>query len=159
MPTPSPAVGGIQVGASYAPDGSVAEQMAASATYTQSLGDASVSLNVGYEVADDGDASNPSDLNAGASIVVGDIQVSGGMRDSEGGPGGASMHTDVGATVAMGALTLGAGWANQDSGTNMYALSAGYPLGEGVQLGMQLDFGDNGSTDWVQFMIGTGITF
>ena len=26
----------------------------------------------------------------------------------------------------------------------MYALGAAYPLGEGVQLGMQLDFGDAG---------------
>ena len=41
----------------------------------------------------------------------------------------------------------------------MYALGAGYPLGEGVQLDMQLDFGDDGSDEWVQFMIGTAISF
>ena len=41
----------------------------------------------------------------------------------------------------------------------MYALGAAYPLGEGVQLDVQLDFGDNDGTEWVQFMVGTAISF
>ncbi len=48
----------------------------------------------------------------------------------------------------------------------MYALGAAYPLGEGVQLDVQVDWGDRAddgdpATDdeWVQFMIGTSIAF
>ena len=71
-----------------------------------------------------------------------------------------------------GSLTVSAGWASHEqpgpgNDTNMYAFGAAYPLGEGVQLDVQLDFGDrednmNGNTDdedWVQFMIGTAISF
>ena len=204
----SPSVGGIQLGLSYAPDNSAADdQIAAAATFTQDLGDASVSLNVGYEtgsvaatkdstvtvldpVTHDGALSpvtafipgelerSPSDLNAGVSISVGDITLSGGMRSSDSGHAmgdGESMLIDVGASMAMGALTVSAGWASHDRpkvgadagrDTNMYALGASYPLGEGVQLDVQVDWGDldndnNPTTDdeWVQFMIGTAISF
>ena len=154
----SPSVGGIKVGASYAPDGTVNEQIAAALTYSQDLGDASVSINVGYETGDDGDDDAPTDLNAGASIAVGDITLSGGMRDSSGGDDGDHMQTDVGASMAMGALSVSAGWGSTEN-TDMYALGAAYPLGEGVQLDMQLDFGDDGSDEWVQFMIGTVVSF
>ena len=159
----SPSLGGIQVGASYAPDGTVSEQIAAGLTFTQDLGDASVSINVGYETADDGDEDSPTDLNAGASISVGDITLSGGMRDSSGGTAGDHMQTDVGASIAMGAATLSAGWGSSED-ANMYALGAAYPLGEGVQLDVQLDFGNDDNKDapddeWVQFMIGTAISF
>ena len=203
----SPSVGGIQLGLSYAPDNSAADdQIAAAATFTQDLGDASVSLNVGYEtgsvaaikagtriVFDEmahGERHlveepipyeperSPSDLNAGVSISVGDITLSGGMRSSDSGHAmgdGESMLIDVGASMAMGALTVSAGWASHDRpkvgadadrDTNMYALGASYPLGEGVQLDVQVDWGDldndnNATTDdeWVQFMIGTAISF
>ena len=160
----SPSVGGIQLGLSYAPDGgSGDDQTSAAATFTQDLGDASVSINVGYETADAGGMS-PSDLNAGASISVGDITLSGGMKDSDDGNGGGDMLMDIGASVAMGSLTLSAGWASSDT-TDMFAFAAAYPLGEGVQLGMQVDFGEQPmkATDpdgeWVQFMIGTAVSF
>ena len=165
----SPSVGGIQLGLSYAPDaGTADDQASAAATFTQDLGDASVSINVGYETRDAGGAS-PSDLNAGASISVGDVTLSGGMKDSDDDAGGGGMLMDVGASVAMGSLTLSAGWANSDT-TDMYAFAAAYPLGEGVQLGVQLDFGDRPTHDadgvevdpdgeWVQFMIGTAVSF
>ena len=176
----SPSLGGIQVGLSYAPDNASADdQVAAAAKFTTGLGDASVSVNVGYETGDAGGGRSPSDLNAGASISVGDITLSGGMRDSDTGAAmgaGESMLVDVGASVAMGALTVSAGWASYDQSkameamgmrdTNMYALGAAYPLGEGVQLDVQVDFGDweddgNPATDddWVQFMVGTAISF
>ena len=178
----SPAIAGITVAASYAPGGtataasvsddhdedgdhtvtaassSPSDQVSAALTFTQELGDASVSVNLGYEVANDGDGDGPEDLNAGASIAVGDITLSGGMRDSNDSAGNEVMHIDVGASLAMGPLTLSAGWGNTDT-TDMYALAAGYPLGEGVALDVQLDFGDDGTDEWVQFMIGTGITF
>ena len=171
----SPSLGGIQVGLSYAPDAAADDLAAAAATFTTGLGDASVSVNVGYETGDVGGVS-ASDLNAGASISVGDVTLSGGMRDSNTGAAmgaGESMLIDVGASMAMGALTVSAGWASHDQSTasgnrdtNMYALGAAYPLGEGVQLDVQLDFGDwdndnNPATDdeWVQFMIGTAINF
>ena len=161
----SPAVGGIQLGLSYAPDGgAVNEQASAAATFTQELGDASVSINVGYETGDAGGGMSPNDLNAGASISVGDITLAGGMRDSSDGNGNDSMQMDIGASVAMGALTLSAGWANTDT-SDMFALAAAYPLGEGVQLGLQLDFGEeamsatNPDGEWVQFMIGTAVSF
>ena len=160
----SPSVGGIQLGLSYAPDDGAADDRAsAAATFTQDLGDASVSVNVGYESADVGGMS-PSDLNAGASISVGDITLSGGMKDSDDGAGGESTLMDIGASVAMGSLTLSAGWANSDT-TDMFAFAAAYPLGEGVQLGAQVDFGEQPTSDadpdgeWVQFMIGTAISF
>ena len=171
----SPSVGGIQIGLSYAPDAEVDDVVAAAATFTQDLGDASVSVNVGYETGDAAGGVSPSDLNAGASISVGDITLSGGMRDSDTGAAmgaGESMLVDVGASMAMGSLTVSAGWASHEqpgpgNDTNMYAFGAAYPLGEGVQLDVQLDFGDrednmNGNTDdedWVQFMIGTAISF
>ena len=178
----SPAIAGITVAASYAPGGTVtaasvsddhnedsnhtvtaassspSDQVSAALTFTQELGDASVSVNLGYEVASDGDGDGPEDLNAGASIAVGDITLSGGMRDSNDSVGNEVMHIDVGASLAMGPLTLSAGWGNTDT-TDMYALAAGYPLGEGVALDVQVDFGDDGTDEWVQFMIGTGITF
>ncbi len=161
----SPSVGGIQLGLSYAPDaGTADDQASAAATFTQDLGDASVSINVGYETRDAGGAS-PSDLNAGASISVGDVTLSGGMKDTDDGAGGGGMLMDVGASVAMGSLTLSAGWANSDT-TDMFAFAAAYPLGEGVQLGMQVDFGEepmdpdgNADGEWVQFMIGTAVSF
>lgn len=149
----SPSVGGISLAASYAPGGGASDQISGALTFTQDLGDASVNLNVGYEVASMG-SDSPTDLNAGASVAVGDITVSGGMWDVEGG----DMQMDVGASMAMGALTLSAGWGNTAT-SDMYALAAGYPLGEGVALDMQLDFGENDGEEWVQFMIGTGITF
>jgi hypothetical protein len=156
----SPSVGGIQLGLSYAPDdGATNDRASAAATFTQALGDASVSVNVGYETADAGN-----DLNAGASISIGDITLSGGMKDSDDGNGGGDMLMDIGASVAMGSLTLSAGWANSDT-TDMFAFAAAYPLGEGVQLGMQVDFGDRPISDedpdgaWVQFMIGTAVSF
>ena len=156
----SPAVGGITLAASYAPGSAAAsDQISAALTFTQDLGDASVSLNVGYETASGAGDTSPTDLNAGASVAIGDITVSGGMWDADADDGmGSAMQMDIGATVAMGALTLGAGWASTDS-TDMYALAAQYPLGEGVALDTQLDFGDDGTDEWVQFMIGTGITF
>ena len=161
----SPSLGGAQIGVSYAPDGAASESIAAALTFTQGLGDASVSVNVGYETADK-DGMSPTDLNAGASVSVGDITVSGGMRDSSDGNGKESLQSDIGASLAMGALSVSAGWASTDT-TNMYALGAAYPLGEGVQLDLQLDFGDNDKPDasegevdeWVQFMIGTAISF
>ena len=172
----SPSVGGIQLGLSYAPDGgSGDDQTSAAATFTQDLGDASVSINVGYETADAGGNVSPSDLNAGASVSVGDITLSGGMKDSDNGMGGESTMTDIGASVAMGSLTLSAGWANHEyadgTSSNGYAVAAAYPLGEGVQLGVQVDFGDRHDVvdsegaiidpdgEWVQFMIGTAVSF
>ena len=161
----SPSVGGIQLGLSYAPDaGTADDQASAAATFTQALGDASVSINVGYETRDEGSNVSSSELNAGASISVGDITLSGGMEDSDDGEGSETMVMDIGASVAMGPLTLSAGWANSDT-TDMYAFAAAYPLGEGVQLGAQVDFGERPESmedpdgEWVQFMIGTAISF
>jgi hypothetical protein len=177
----SPSVGGIQIGASYAPGGTETaaapglnedmddvvvtpasstptDQIAAALTFTQALGDASVSINVGYETGNYGAGNSPSDLNAGASVALGGITVSGGVRDSDDDNGGESMQTEFGASMAMGAVSLSAGWGSTDS-TDMYALGAAYPLGEGVALETQLDFGDNGTDEWVQFMIGTVIGF
>ena len=153
----TPSVGGIQVGVSYAPDGAAADQLAAAATFSQDLGVGSVSINVGYETADAGGAS-ATDLNAGLSLSIDDITLSGGMRDSDDGNGKESTQTDVGAVVTMGALTVSAGWGSKDT-SDMYALGAAYPLGPGVQLDTQLDFGDDGTDEWVQFMIGTAISF
>jgi hypothetical protein len=160
----SPTISGIQVGASYAPRGAaVNEQMSVAATLTQGLGNASVSVNLGYETGDNGDGTSTEDLNAGLSISVDDITLSGGMLDSDNGMGGKAQITDIGATVAMGPLSLSAGWGSTDT-TNMYALGASYPLGEGVALEAQLDFGDRPATDtqddeWVQFMAGVAINF
>ena len=185
----SPSVGGITLAASYAPGGtstpavfairnagdceledhvtveslcveglapttSPTDQISAALTYTQELGDISASVNLGYETASGAGNTSPTDLNAGASLAMGDITVSGGMWDVEGG----AMQMDIGASMAMGALSLSVGWGNTDS-TDMYAIGASYPLGEGVALDTQLDFGDDGTDQWVQFMIGTGITF
>ena len=170
----TPALGGLSIAVSYAPDGSDAKaatadspavpaannQMAGALSYSQGLGDANVSVNVGYERAERGN-NNPTDMNAGISISVDDVSVGGGMRRSEAGDNGLSTtQYDVGATVSMGAATLGVGWGGTDT-SNMYALGVAYPLGEGVQLDMQLDFGetDAADSDWVQFMIGTAISF
>jgi hypothetical protein len=162
----SPDIGGIKVGASYAPNGSVNEQMAVAATVTQGLGDASVSVNLGYETGDNADGTSTEDLNAGLSISIDDVTLSGGMLDSDNGMGSEATITDIGASVAMGPMTLSAGWGSTDT-TNMYALGAAYPLGEGVQLDVQLDFGNNDMPDaaegeedeWVQFMAGVAINF
>ena len=170
----APSVGGIQLGLSYAPDGAmtaaagggdVENEVSVAATFSQDLGVGEVSLNVGFETASPAAGGDSVDtLNAGGSLAVGDIMVSGGMRDDS----NDDMYMDVGASLAMGALSVSAQWANSDNSrgsTNMYALGAGYPLGEGVQLNAQVDFGDHppaGATDdgeWVQFMIGTTISF
>ena len=160
----SPSISGIQVGASYAPDGAVSEQMSVAATLTQGLGDASVSVNLGYETGENADGSSAEDLNAGLSVSIDDITLSGGMRDSDNGMGGETLVSDIGATVAMGPMTLSAGWGSSDT-TNMYAFGASYPLGEGVQLDLQLDLGDNDmpaadeDDEWVQFMAGVAVNF
>ena len=165
----SPVVSGIQIGASYAPRGGhatnpVDEQMAVGATLTQGLGDASVSVNLGYETGENADGSSTEDLNAGLSISIDDITLSGGMLDSDNGMGGEATITDIGVSVAMGPMTLSAGWGSTDT-TNMYAFGASYPLGEGVALEAQLDLGDNDAPvapdedEWVQFMAGVAINF
>ena len=158
----SPSISGIQVAASYAPDGNAAnpvnEQIAVAATMTQSLGDASVSVNLGYEIADEAGA-RPTDLNAGVSIAIDDITVGGGVRLSDDDMGGETRQSDVGASLAMGALTVSAQWAATDN-TDMFAFGAAYPLGEGVALETQIDFGEDAMGDeWAQFLIGTAINF
>ena len=80
------------------------------------------------------------------------------MRDSSNDNGMESMTMDVGATVAMGALSLSAGWNSADA-SDMFALGAAYPLGEGVQLDVQVDFGEADGSDWVQFLVGTAVNF
>ena len=167
----SPDIGGIKVGASYAPDGAmVNEQLAAGLTVTQGLGDASVSVNVGYETGDAGAGISTSDINAGLSVSIDDITLSGGILESDNGEGMADSEktiTDIGVSVAMGPMTLSAGWGSTDT-TNMYAFGASYPLGEGVALEAQLDLGDRPAMDaegmpqddeWVQFMAGVAVNF
>ena len=160
----SPTISGIQVGASYAPDGDVSEQISVAATLTQGLGNAGVSVNLGYETGENADGTSAEDLNAGLSVSIDDITLSGGMRDSDNGMGDETLVSDIGATLAMGPLTLSAGWGSSDT-TNMYAFGAAYPLGEGVQLDVQLDLGDNDAPaegdddEWVQFMAGVAINF
>ena len=168
----SPTISGIQVGASYAPDGTINdgatadEQIAVAATLTQGLGDISVSANLGYETADKA-GNRPTDINAGLSIGMGEISFGGGVRLSDNDSGTEVRQSDVGATLAMGALTVGAQWAATDT-TNMYALGAAYPLGEGVAFEAQLDFGDRPAMNadgmpqddnWVQFLAGVAINF
>ena len=136
------------------------DQLAVSATFTQDMGVGQVSINVGYETGRMNNGASPSILNAGASVAVGDITVSGGMSETDGG----AMNTDVGAVMSMGALSLSAAWGGTNS-SDMYALGAGYPLGPGVALDVQLDFGSRAVSAadpdgaWVQFMIGTSIAF
>ena len=164
----SPSISGIQVGLSYAPDGSVNEQIAVGATVTQGLGDASVSVNLGYETGDAGAGISTEDINAGLSVSIDDITLSGGIRESDDGMAdGESTVTDIGASVAMGPMTLSAGWGSTDT-TNIYAFGASYPLGEGVALEAQLDLGDRPAMDadgmaqddeWVQFMAGVAVNF
>jgi hypothetical protein len=122
-----------------------------------------VSVNIGYEVADSAGA-RPTDINAGLSIGIDDITVGGGVRLSDDDMGNETRQSDVGASLAMGALTVSAQWAATDT-TNMYAFGAAYPLGEGVALEAQVDFGDRDmpaadqDADWVQFLAGVAINF
>ena len=158
----SPHVGGIQIGLSYAPTGTdLNEQIAAGATFTQNIAGGSVSINAGYET---GGAmmSDSTVLNAGASFTIDNITIGGGMKRGENLMGKEVQEMDVGASLAMGSLTVGAQWASKDDtlvDTNMFALGGAYPLGTGVALEAQLDFNDDGTDDWVQLMIGTAINF
>ena len=163
----SPMFSMAQLGLSYAPDGQVDpepdgdpaanEQIAAAITFSPELGDIGVSLNFGYETADI-DGVDVEEFNGGMELAIDQITFGGGLRASTDAGGADTTEIDIGATVAMGDVTLGIGWGGTET-TDMYAAGASYPLSENVALEAQLDTTDDGTEEQVQLLVGAAFSF
>ena len=166
-----------------------AEQLAVGAAYAQSFEGVNIRLAAGYESYEaefnqnapcDGSIfalnCEPESVHFGATVGMGDISVGGGYLRTD--ITNTLQRTDyeVGVSMATGGpLVLGAvmgkrtteranpvGTPISDSEVDRYALNGSLALGPGVDLQAQIDTGslDEGrSNDWVQFMIGTAVTF
>ncbi len=161
-----------------------AEQLAVGAAYAQSFEGVNIRLAAGYESYEaeiNQGAScpgssplrncKPESVHFGATVGMGDISVGGGWLQTD--TSNTLQRTDyeVGASWATGGpLVLGAVMGKRTSETvsgrdtevDRYALNGSLALGPGVDLQAQIDTGslDEGrSNDWVQFMIGTAVTF
>ncbi len=118
---------------------------------------------------------SPETLNFGATIGFGAFSVGGGWMQRD-----VTDHTsytamDFGASWSDGPMTLGAVYGSSeteatggDASVERFALNGTYALGPGVDIQAQLDFGESDAAgppnaamdnDWVQFMIGSAVTF
>ena len=118
---------------------------------------------------------DPETVQFGLSMSFGDFSFGGGWQESDASETTKSSVMDFGVGYSMGAMSLAAmygqantGAPNGDSETTRYGVNGSYALGAGVAVEAQLDFGEYDAAgpkdptsdyDWVQFMIGTAISF
>ena len=152
----TPALGGLSVAVSYAPegsgearaggipDGSSARSAYATAVETDdeiaSIGiryDGSMGMDMGVAAAagwtqfDD----NTDGMNVGLSLSMGSFGVGGSYMDREVDTGADPEPTyDLGATYSDGPMTLGVSWITQDEVADLYRLQLAYDLGAGVSV-------------------------
>ena len=134
-----------------------------------------------YTFADPGSAGpraancSPETLNFGATIGFGAFSVGGGWMQRDVTDNTSYTAMDFGVSWSDGPMTLGAVYGSSeteatggDASVERFALNGTYALGPGVDIQAQLDFGESDAAgppnaamdnDWVQFMIGSAVTF
>ena len=168
-------------------DGEYKNHIGVGATFSQGFAGGSVSLSAGYEAYDAEVPSgmscatvgrtncDPETVQFGLSISFGDYSFGGGWQGSDTSDTTENSVMDLGVGWGSGPMRLAAmyGQASEevmgggDKETTRYGVNGSYALGAGVDVQAQLDFGeyDSGAMDptkdfdWVQFMIGTSVSF
>ena len=165
----TPALGGLSVGISYAPEGDTearaggassayaiavdTDDQVASAgiRYDGSMGmDMGIAAAVGWTQFND----NEDGMNVGLSLSMGSFAVGGSYMDRDVDMGVDPEPTyDIGATYSDGPMTLGVSWITQDMNADLYRLQLAYDLGAGVSvnsaIGIDQPEADNDDTTFV----------
>ena len=175
----SPVFNGISLAASYAPEdttnsyggtgtadpGQNSEGVSAALSYSVDVMGGSFSGNVGYEgYTNEGNGQDPEGLRYGASISIDQIALGGAVYDQEIG-GVSSSKSDIGMSWTDGPLMLGVQYGdNEGTNSNIVAFNANYNVGPGIDIGLQIGAGEDGSgggdpKDFTQFLLGTMFNF
>ena len=117
----------------------------------------------------------PETVDFGLSMSFGDISVGGGWRETDTSDTTKGSVMDLGIGYSMGAMNVAVMYGmvsneapDGDMEMTRYGVAGSYNLGPGVAIDAQLDFGEidaagpkdpTKDADWVQFMIGTAISF
>ena len=122
------------------------------------------------------DNCSPETLNFGATMGFGAFSIGGGWMQTDLTDHNSRTVMDFGITWSDGPMTVGVVYgASESEATGMsdasverYALNGTYALGPGVDIQAQVDIGESDAAgpadatkdnDWVQFMIGSAVTF
>ncbi len=134
-----------------------------------------------YTFADPGSAGprsdncSPETLNFGATMGFGAFTIGGGWMQRDVTDNTSYTAMDFGVSWSDGPMTLAAVYGGSeteamggDASVERFAINGTYALGPGVDIQAQLDFGESDAAgppnaamdnDWVQFMIGSAVTF
>ena len=165
----TPALGGLSMAVSYAPEGAVEAHSHgdtgayATAKHTDdqitSIGvryDGSMGMDMGVAAAAGWTQFNDSTdgMNVGLSLSMGSFAVGGSYADRDPDTGTDPEPTyDLGATYSDGPMTLGVSWITQDQEADLYRLQLAYDLGAGVSvnsaIGIDKPEADNSDTTFV----------
>ena len=167
----TPALGGLSVAVSYAPEGSrEARSHSGASAYTRaqddkdplaSVGiryDGSMGMDMGVAAAagwtDLGDTNDTDVMNVGLSLSMGSFAIGGSYAGRDPDMGADPEPTyDIGATYSDGPMTLGASWITQDEVADLYRLQLAYDLGAGVSvnsaIGIDQPDADNDDTTFL----------
>ena len=152
----TPALGGLSVGVSYAPEGGNADGniearagSGAASAYARAVDsddqvasvgiryDGSMGMDVGIAAAAGWTqfTDNEDGMNVGLSLSMGSFAVGGSYMDRDKDMGTDPEPTyDLGATYSDGPMTLGVSWITQDTNADLYRLQLAYDLGAGVSV-------------------------
>ncbi len=149
----TPAIGGLSMAISYAPEGSDGGEARAggngATAYARavdtdnqqsSIGiryDGSMGMDMGIAAAAGWTQQNDNEtvMNVGLSLSMGSFAVGGSYRSVDKDTGAEPEPTyDIGATYSDGPMTLGVSWITQDEVADLYRLQLAYDLGAGVSV-------------------------
>ena len=174
----SPSFNGFTFSLSYAPEdstesyagrnnseaGTYGEGIQSAIGYTVDVMGGSFSTNIGYEAytgeAGGGDATA---MRYGAVLSIDQVSIGGAVQTRDYGGTNDETLSDVGIGWSQGPLALGVQYGSHEieggSTTNITAVSAGYNLGPGVDLGAKFNFVEAGGSDVTEALFGTSISF
>ncbi len=119
---------------------------------------------------------DPETLNFGATMGFGAFSVGGGWMQTDYSDHNSHTVMDFGVSWSDGPMTIAAVYGSSeteatgmsDASVERYAFNGTYALGPGVDIQAQIDFGESDAAgpadpskdnEWVQFMIGSAVTF
>ena len=180
----SPSFNGFTFSLSYAPENSTlsyagrksgeanqyGEGIQSAIGYTIDVMGGSFSTNIGYETyTSEFGGANPTAMRYGATLSIDQVSIGGAVQTREAyvNPKGVMLGdqtlSDVGIGWSQGPLALGVQYGSHEteggSTKNITAVSAGYNLGPGVDLGAKFNFVDDGGADATEALFGTSISF
>ena len=152
------------------------EQLAVAASYSADVMGGSFSANVSHEsytteammdggmrmACMDGAACDPSATRYGASVSIDDISLGVALLDAERTGGDEREAVDAGIGWSQGPLSLGLSHGSVEQGPAEYditALSGGYNLGPGIDVGVRASSGEAGGKGFTQLVLGTFFNF